>query len=379
MRMMISFLAGCALFATGVAAADLGVVSPADYFRFEILALDSAGCPAAPDSGHLLVWFEGESTTDAASYTSRWTNAGAGSAIVDSVRFAGHTYYYFIDQVGDIDNDEGQGLYTGAVVLYADYGLPTSNSFTFTLAGDECADYLALLTNLDEPVSGIDDNPWDNAERQLTAFDEDYTTIDIDGVLGGGGSGAYSVALVTYDSTNDRTVPGVCLGVRNLAQTALLATAVTDASGRAYVNLDAGSYLLVATAPGYTFAAFDTVVVPGAETDTAHGVWFDPGTPASPTLCRVFGYLFTTDGRAEAGARVTASLPNGIARMGEAIISPAPVTTTVGESGYFSLDLAPSPLLSGSPSYEFTINRADGTILRKRVSVPESGNWQLSW
>jgi hypothetical protein len=358
---------------------DLGVVSTSDYVRFEVEALDSAGIPVSPDSGHVLIWFEGESSVDAVSYTCRWTNAGAGSAYIDSTRLAGHTYYYFVDQVVDIDNDEGQGVFTGVVVLYADVGLPTSTPFTFTLAGDELTDYLALLNNLDESVSGIDDNPWDNPDRQLTALDEDNTDVDLDGALLGSGSGAYSVTFVTYDTTNDQVVPGVCLAVRNLDQTVLLASVVTDVSGRASANLDVAAYLISATAPGYLFDAYDTVTISGAGSDTVRGTWFDPGTPGSPSLCRVYGYLFTTDGKAEAGARISAWLPNGVTLSSNVIISPTPVATTTNDLGYFYLDLVPSTLLTGHPKYEITINRSDGTILRKRLSVPDTGNWQLSW
>ena len=63
-----------------VAAVDLGVVSAADRIRFEVCALDSSGIPSAPDSGHVFVWFQGETNTNAASYSNRWTSAGAGSA-----------------------------------------------------------------------------------------------------------------------------------------------------------------------------------------------------------------------------------------------------------------------------------------------------------
>jgi hypothetical protein len=378
MRTIMCGVVGGILLAGVVGGVDLGAVSTADYLRFEVQALDSAGIPVAPDSGHVLVWYVLESSADAASYTGRWTNAGASGAYIDSARFAGHTYYYFVDQVADIDNDEGQGIYTGAVVLYADFGLPTSNRFAFTLTGDELADYLARLDNLDEPISGIDDNPWNNADRQLTALDEDYTAIDLEGSVGGG-SGVYSVTLVAYDTTKSLTVPGACISVRNPDQTALLASVVTGATGRASANLEAGTYVIAATAPGYMFEAYDTVSIESAESDTSRGAWFDPGTPGSPSLCRVYGYLYSSDGRAEAGATISAWLPNGVTSSGGVIVSPTPVTTTVTSLGYFYFDLVPSSLLAGRPKYEIAINRSDGTILRKRLLVPDEGNWQLSW
>ncbi|MEW5795794.1 MAG: carboxypeptidase-like regulatory domain-containing protein [Candidatus Zixiibacteriota bacterium] len=479
--------------ASAAAGVDLGVVSAADYIRFEIHALDTAGIPTPPDSGHILVWFEGETTTDAASYTNRWAAAGAGSVFVDSAQYAGHTYYYFVDQVGDIDNDEGQGLYSGVVMLYTDGGLPTPNRFTFTLAGDELSDYwaelkrvgdsinthddwvgrqaeianingwnpssdsthvnglnaarLTRLDNLDEPISGLDDNPWDNTVRQLTALDEDVTVIDLNGTIvvpadtnqsgdrlavmpehwtaadstahqgaasgldsadvaravwnapaanhtSSGtygayldtavsvfiiGSGAYSISVIAYDSANDLTVAGVRLAVRNLEQSSLLAAGATNSSGRAGFNLDAGSYLITATAPGYMFEAYDTISVTGGQTDTVRGVRFDPGAPSAPDLCRVYGYLLSTEGQAESGVAVTAWLPSGVTTLSGIIISPSSVATATDNYGYFYLDLVPSQLMTGGPLYEITISRADGAILRKRVSVPDQETWQLAW
>jgi len=480
------------LIPVGVGAADLGVVSNSDYLRFEVLALDTSGIPATPDSGHVLVWFEGETTSDAASYSNRWTNSGAGSACLDSVRYAGHTYYYFVDQVADLDNDEGTGLYTGVVILYTD-GLPTSNRFTFTLAGDELSDYwaevarmtdsvdayddwvarqtevanldgwdpaddsthvsglnaarLASLDNLDEAISGIDDDPWDNADRQLTALDEDITTIDLNssavvpadtnasgedlavtpdhwtaadstayqgsaagldstavaravwnapasnhttaGTYGVYldttvssftiGSGAFSTTLVAYDSSNSQAVSGVRVAVWNADQSSLLAVVVTGPGGNTGINLDSGDYVVAATAPGYIFEPYDTIMVSGAAADTIPGYHFDPGSPASPALCRVYGYLYTMEGIAESGARVSAWVPSGVTRHSGIIISPFPVTTTTDDAGYFYLDLIPSSQLLGAPSYELTINRTDGTILRKRLAVPDSSSWQLTW
>jgi len=420
----------------GVTAKDLGIVSTADYLRLPVMAVDSAGIEQVPDSGHILVWFEGEGTVNSASYTNRWTNAGAGGSYVDSVRYANHTYYYFVDQVADIDNDEGNGIYTGVVILYTD-GQPWPNDFTFTLADDELADYWAEVTrqgdsidayhgwvaqqssvdNVEDSLFAIIDtlqnqDNWgsripdlwpaaDSVAYQGSAAGLDSTTVaravwntpaanhSGDGTFGRYldttvssvtmGSGAYATTLVAYDTSKAQTVSGVRLAVRNLAQTSLLALITTGSAGAATVNLDADDYLVSATAPGYHFGAFDTISVSGALTDSVLGYQFDPGSPESPSLCRVYGYLFTTEGEAEVGARITAYLPGGVSRYSGLIISPFPTTTTTNDNGFFYLDLIPSSSLTGTPLYEFTISRTDGTILRKRLSVPDSSNWQITW
>jgi hypothetical protein len=81
------------------------------------------------------------------------------------------------------------------------------------------------------------------------------------------------------------------VAIRNVDQTALLASTVTNALGLATANLDAGNYVMVATAPGYSFAAYDTVTVSGAEADTLRGAWFDPARPHRRRSA-VYGYLY---------------------------------------------------------------------------------------
>jgi hypothetical protein len=416
-----------------LSAVDLGIVSGADRIRFEVCALDSSGIPLTPDSGHVLVWFQGESTANAASYSNRWTAAGAGSAEIDSVRYASHTYYYFVDSVADLDNDEGNGVFTGVVILYTKL-LPTPNRFTFTLAGDELSDYWAEVGRIGDSIDAYDSwiarqatvtgvltataSDTNLSGQRLAVMPEHWTAADstayqgsasgldssdiaravwntpaanhtVSGTFGAYldtavssctiGTGAFSTTLFAFDTSNTQAVAGVRLSVWNSELTSLKAIVMTGPLGSVGINADSGSYVLAATAPGYVFAPFDTIVVTCSQADTIRGYQFDPGTPESPSLCRLYGYLFTSEGVAEIGARVTAWLPSGVTKVGTLIISPTPVSATTDEYGYFYLDLVPSPLLEGEPKYEITINRTDGTILRKRVSVPNSGQWQLAW
>jgi len=504
---------------------DLGVVSTTDNLRFEVQALDSSGVPQAPDSGHVLVWFEEEATANAASYSSRWTTSGAGGAEIDSVRYASHTYYYFVDQVTDIDNDEGNGVYSGVVVLYTKL-LPTPNSFSFTLAGDELSDYWTEVKRIGDSINAYDNwvarqttvtgtmtanlaeisgdsaaadkletmldgtggqtlslgqlcitgasgptgsfrvenssgpavywrstssngdglvisaDAGDAVEltgagagnmdiradvavldttstgQQLAVMPDHWNAADSTAYQGSAsgldssdiaravwntpaanhsvagtfgtyldtavssftvGSGAFSTTFTAYDTSSAQPVAGVRLAVWNSELTSLKAVIMTGSTGEVGINVDSGTYVISATAPGYIFAAYDTIVVTASQTDTVSGYQFDPGTPSSPDLCRVYGYLYTAEGEAESGARISAWLPSGVTRLENLIISPAPVSVTSTDSGYFYLDLIPSSLLNGEPKYEITINRTDGTILRKRVAVPDTDQWQLTW
>ncbi len=196
----------------------------------------------------------------------------------------------------------------------------------------------------------------------------------------GSGSGAFSYQLVTYDSTNSQVIPGTNLAVRNIDQSALIAVGKSDLLGSETFNLDADSFIIVATSPGYIYQTFDTLIVTGAGIDTVFGDQFDPGSPVFPALCRVYGYLYSVSAVPEEDAVVRAYLPAGAAQSGNLIISPFMVTTTSDSSGYFYLDLIRSDsLVPAATQYDLIIERSDGTIVHKRITVPDSTSWQLDW
>ena len=182
------------------------------------------------------------------------------------------------------------------------------------------------------------------------------------------------------DTSEDVTVPGANVAIRSLDQSALIAVGRSDSEGKVSFNLDADSYVGVVTATGYLFAPFDTFQVTGAGADTLCGRQFDPGSPALPSLCRVYGHLYTISGIAEEGAVISVMLPSGAARSGQRVISPFAVMTLSDADGYFALDLIPSDSLNPSGAkYEFSITRKDGAILRQRVQIPAQTSWRLDW
>lgn len=229
-------------------------------------------------------------------------------------------------------------------------------------------------------ISSLVDATWDELQAGHTTAGSfgKYLDAEISGI--GSGTGAYSFQIVTYDSSGGQVVPGVSLALRNIDQTALIGTGRTGSNGVSLFNLDADDYAVVATAPGYLFQPFDTVSVTGAGVDTVKGYPFDPGTPASPALCRVWGYLYDVSGTPLTKGEVTASLPAGVGRLGSLVISPFQVSTTSDSTGYFYLDLIPSDSLTPVGSlYEITVVMPGGTLLRKRLSIPDSTDWQLAW
>lgn len=205
-----------------------------------------------------------------------------------------------------------------------------------------------------------------------------YLDTEISGLSGGGGG--YSYQIVVIDSLNDQIIPGVSLTIRNVDQSALIAAGSSDVLGTASFNLNAASYVAIASSPGYIFENFDTVVVAAAGVDTVFGYQFDPGSPSDPSLCRVYGHLYDIEGNPEIDATIAASIPSGVSRLGTTIVSPFRKETETDNTGYFYIDLIPSADLTPSDSkYEIAITLSDGTVLRERLLVPDLSSWMLTW
>jgi len=238
--------------------------------------------------------------------------------------------------------------------------------------------------------SGAVSNGPDSASIAGWVWNTPYANHAVDGTFGGNldakisgigaGSGVYSYSLVTFNTGLQQVIPSVSVAIRNLGQTALLAVGVTNSSGAVSFNLDAGKYLAVARAPGYLFECHDTITVGGDAADTVFGALFDPGVPAGPQLCRVYGHLYDLSGNPRQGTTVSAALPSGVVRFDGVIVSPTGIVATTDEDGYFYLDLIPSSLLEPSGAlYEISISSTGGAILRQRVTIPDATSWCLSW
>ncbi len=349
----------------------VGVTSE-DSLSIAFYALDSLGRPSTADSLLVVVCGPGGSIVYSDSLSS------SDSRIVTAT-IAGRTTYHFVDQVSNLDGAGADGVYTVSLVaVNSSQSLTTANGASFQVIGSELSDQLTLIADSSVLAGWVWNTP-QGGHTSPGTFGR-YLDAQVSGLSSGGGT--LAVGVTALDTIHGLTVPHVDIAVRNLSQTSLIAVASTNNDGRADFNLDAGSYLLSATGPGYVFAPFDTVVVSRATVDTVRGAQFDPGAPILDAFCRVWGYLFDASGRPDEGVTVSAWLPDGITTYSNGIIVPNPVSTTTDSSGHFQLDLLPSDSL-GVPGetyrYEFTISRSDGTILRRRLTVPDSTTWRLTW
>ncbi len=362
-----------------------------DSLAVVFYSLDSIGNPTTADSVFLLVCDPSGSVV----YTD---SVLLPDSRVTSTIIRGKQFYTYHEQVSQIDGNGIEGWYTLTLLAKNNtYDLLTPIIYPFQIIADEFSDKIALIddsvfvkggvvdSNRTEQGGGSDSVSiarwvWNTPQGNHTkpgTFGK-YLDTEVSGVSGG--TGAYAVQVVMYDSIKYQPVPQVTVAVRNIMQDALLAIGKTGSDGTVSFNLDADSFVIVPAAAGYLFDTFDTIVVAGAEVDTIYGSQFDPGTPSSPSLCRVWGYIYTFYGEPEVNATVTAHLPGGVVTYNSAIISPFAVSTQTDSTGYFALDLTPSELLvPGDAKYEITITRSDGTFLRQRVTVPNQGSWQLTW
>lgn len=226
------------------------------------------------------------------------------------------------------------------------------------------------------PLAAITDS---NLARTVTA--DDYKA---DLAPCGVGAGAIPCTLFVMQAVSGDTVAlqGVYLRVYNSGETATAAAGTTDANGRRVFTLEESDYRVYAYQAGFTFTPQpESVSVPiGGITDTIWGVPFDPGTPATAELCRVYGWVYNLSGDTLSGATVNARIVQSPLRYQNIVISPYNLTTTTDSAGYWFLDLFPSAALTPDTTrYEITIRFTSGAILRRKVAVPQSTEWLLTW
>ena len=360
-----------------------------DSLSFVFYSVDSLGNATTADSFYVLV----SGPSGSVAYKD---SAAISDSRVSSITIRSKQFYSFKDQVSNLDGTGNAGAYCLTILTKKNAGgLLTPNVYSFQIISDELSDQLALIDDSVNVKGGaVDSNRterggdsamivdwvWNTSQSNHTnsgSFGK-YLDTEVSGVSSG--SGAYSFTIQTYDSSVGLAIPYASLGVRSVDQTSLVAVGRSDILGQTSFNLDTDSFLVVATASGYVFGGYDTLVVTGAGVDTIFCDQFNPGAPTFPVLCRVYGHLFSADGIPEEDASVSAWLPSGVARFGLTVISPSPVNTSSDSTGYFYLDLVPSDSLTPTGTkYEFSISRSDGTILRQRLSVPDSTSWRLTW
>jgi len=361
-----------------------------DSLSLSFFSLDSLGNPTTADSVYILV------TDPVGSIAYKDSMIISDSRII-STTIRNKQFYSFSEQISNIDGSGADGVYSLALIAKKKSGeLLTPFNYQFQIISTELSTQLALIgdsvfvkgglidSNITDP--GINDSTsianwvWNTPQSNHNYYGTfgKYLDAEISGISGG--SGTYSISIVTYDSSSSQTVAGTNIIIRNITQSSLIAIGQTDSNGKIDFNLNADSFIVIAAAPGYVFSSYDTMVVTGTGIDTTLGYSFEIDLPSSPDICRVWGYLYDFQGVPEAGITVAAFLPKGVVKYSGIIISPYAIATVTNSSGMFYLDLIPSEELNPSDSkYEISIRHSDGTILRQRLLIPNQSFWQLAW
>ena len=193
------------------------------------------------------------------------------------------------------------------------------------------------------------------------------------------GAGSHAVTV----NVKQGAVPIARVQVQAVDSSTQLATQAignTDANGVIKFNLNSGFYFVRLFKPGYLFTAPETLLVSGAITKNYSGSLFDPGTPSSPSLCRVYGWIYGLSADSLAGVTVMAEVKTSPLKAGLIVISPYLKASTTNSSGYWYLDLYPnSSLTPPSTKYEFTIYLNSAPIAKRTVIVPNQSTWQFTW
>lgn len=368
-----------------------------DSIAVSVMLLDSLGNPADLSADSFYVSVIGPSGD------SIFTRAGVAGTLGLNIDSSQQTLsgkkYIFKSAINSIDGSGRSGNYELTFCAkQTSTMLISCKTVTFQLITTSLNDRLAELESIYDSIKNYDN--WVAKESTVQSIDSssvagwvwnspnsnhttsgtfgDYLDSKISGLSSG--SGIYSFELNAYDSSSNQSIAQINIAIRNLDQTSLLAVGTTDSYGRASFNLNSGIYLAIAGGSGYQFNAFDTITVSATGADTLYGSLFNPGTPADIDLCRLYGFVSDIIGGDLSDLDITVSLTEGAVRYDNIVIAPYSVATTTDSTGYFQIDIIPNALLDPSDqSYELTISRRDGIILRKKITVPDQSSWLLDW
>jgi hypothetical protein len=254
-------------------------------------------------------------------------------------------------------------------------------------------------------AQGFADLVWSSVTRTLTAFGFSVTVgtnndktgysltvapptaAQIDTQLSGthgagqwGGASGMGANQVTLTVQSSLAVPiaNVPITVKNQAQTAIVATGTSDVNGQVVVNLNNGTYtVLILSSPSWTPPTPQTLVVSGTTAATYTLTAFNPGTPASASLCRVYGTLRNLDGSAASGQQVAFTLDSGDWQANDTAIVVAALYVTTDVNGYFQADLTRSSQFSAIHGSGIPRYNVSGGSLRNSFLAPDQNSADL--
>ena len=131
----------------------------------------------------------------------------------------------------------------------------------------------------------------------LYTYDITETRVDTAVSAGAGLSGDYQTTATVYVTATTTPIPDYSLSVYDSTNTVFQGKIITNASGVAAFNLDAGTYKIRGRKAGYSAAsATETLVVAADGTATFYAAAYTITAPASADVCRVYEWITAQDG-----------------------------------------------------------------------------------
>jgi hypothetical protein len=198
------------------------------------------------------------------------------------------------------------------------------------------------------------------------------------------GTGAFACTVLVRDSSLEAGINAVHVVIRNSDESAVIRHGWTNANGKAFFALDSletdVTYKVWLLQLGYNFTFPETMDVRESATFTFYGTEFNPGSPPSANLCRVWRFEHDINDQPVFGAIVEAKIEENNITYENVGISPYVKYDTTDANGLWSMDLFPNSILTPSNTkYKFLITLPAGKILEKKVSVPVDTSWNLQW
>lgn len=326
-------------------------------------------CFASPAIGEVLsprdtLYFEYPTMTDYDLSDTGWDTVYVvitrGGSLIDTIWLVGN----------------GDGLWTGSYYLG---GLsPGSYNRLF------CADYGGDINGEGYPFSIRDTTELQGSASGLTITDIREAVHFAFTSTYGGSTGTMGKAIVDAASCNPSGSNTITITLkRDSDSTAIIGGTVqvktdgtfyyigdTDNNGMVSFLSDNDTLFVYVDAHPITFTTPETLRIDGNEDVTYYGTPFDPGSPASANLCRVYGWVKDINDNLIVGAKVEMSITSGPVRYGNVPISRYIKTTTTNSSGYWYLNVyRTADLTPATTKYRVYIYIPSGEVARRDITV----------
>jgi hypothetical protein len=202
----------------------------------------------------------------------------------------------------------------------------------------------------------------------IQAWDTELSGVHGAGAWGPiGASGSFTITLTVTDSATSNPLQGVLVTTKDASDAATLDQQRTNAAGVVTIALDAATYKIhLSSIPGYSSAVNTLVVTANASV----GYTITPitiGTPATPNLCRVYGYEYL-NGSAVVGRIAKARLLNLPQSTTTVVLEGVWSESTSDANGLWYFDVVIGK------TYHFMIDQAGVNV---SLVVPDQSSYDL--